>query len=401
MVQKLFKLSKDEEERALALFKKSITFDAQCQHCQVYSSSILKRMNELIKEGMPSGRIMDELEKMRDINPDKEARDMYAAAWKATGITGQSPTVSSKLPGEIGQPTWAGSVHAIQKWMVRFQTYKDVIVQATTAEDIRKAKTEGKVANMFKFQNTTPISEDLNNLDFFYGFGVRIIQLTYNLRNFVGDGCTERQDSGLSDFGIRLVERMNKLGMLVDTGHCGMKTSIDAAEVSKVPMCATHSFAREIAFKKHPRGKTDEALKAIAESGGVIGVVAVPMFLKERDAHINDFLDHIDYIVKLVGVDHVGIGTDWGYGVFPREYGIGEHPDSLVEIMDREIITPESGSGFKPEHRVDRKAVMVGFENCTKWSNFVLGLVSRGYSDQEIQKIIGLNWLNLIERVIG
>jgi membrane dipeptidase len=270
---------------------------------------------------------------------------------------------------------------------------KDLLVKATSAEDIRRAKRDGKHAIMWNCQNThgfaggVDLEEDLKKIDLFFSLGFRVIQLTYNLRNAVGDGCLERYESGLTRFGLKFVERMNELGMLIDTSHCGYQTTLDAVEHSHNPVSATHITCREV--YDHPRGKTDEELKAIVEKGGYIGINMIPAFIGGK-GDLNQFLDHLDYAVDLVGVDSIGIGTDTG------------HRDLRPEVP----VARRWWTGFRPEHLalgLDMRADEMSFGSLAwvNWPLYTVGLVSRGYSDQEIQKIIGGNALNIIEGVIG
>jgi membrane dipeptidase len=188
---------------------------------------------------------------------------------------------------------------------------------------------------------------------------------------------------------------MNTLGMLVDTGHCGYQTTLDAVEVSKTPAIATHTGCRSV--YDYPRSKTDEELQAIAEKGGYVGIYAYDNFLAKKGANITHFLDHIDYAVTLIGVNHVGIGTD--AFIHPKM------PEHLVEKMDQD---EPRWSGFWVHDWLETSALAVALIEArvgslvwTNWPYFTVGLVTRGYSDQEIQKIIGANFLRILEKVVG
>ena len=161
-----------------------------------------------------------------------------------------------------------------------------------------------------------------DDVNFFHALGQRVSQLTYNARNLIGNGATERRDDGLSDFGVSIVDRMNKVGMAVDTSHCGDRTTLDAFEVSKKPALITHSNCRTL-VPGHPRLKTDEAIKKMAATGGVMGITGVRMFVKaDEPTTVEHMLDHIDHVVKLTSVEHVGIGSDMdldGYDDMPPE----------------------------------------------------------------------------------
>jgi membrane dipeptidase len=179
---------------------------------------------------------------------------------------------------------------------------------------------------------------------------------------------------------------MNELGILIDVSHTGGQTVADALDISKDPIAFTHTCCR--AVYKHDRGKTDEQLQAIVEKGGYIGIVNVPFFIThDPNPTLNHMIDHIDHLVDLVGVDYVGIGTDWPTTA-PKQY---------KDLFNEEV----RKIGFRPEHRVDAHAVTEGFERQDKWSNITEALVGRGYSDQEVKKIIGGNFLRLFRKVVG
>jgi membrane dipeptidase len=184
-----------------------------------------------------------------------------------------------------------------------FKRSCDKALLATSVEDIRRAKENGKMAVTFGLQNASQIEDGLNLLAIFHRLGIKIIQLTYQRRNLIGDGCGERTDCGLSRFGIQVVEEMNKLGILIDLSHVGYTTTIEAIEISKEPVVFSHSNVRSLC--DHVRNKSDEQIRALAEKGGVIDIASQAHFLKPygpiAGATIEDYLDHIDYVVKLAG----------------------------------------------------------------------------------------------------
>lgn len=220
----------------------------------------------------------------------------------------------------------------------------------------------------------------LGNIDRFYRLGVRRINPILNYRNHLGDGCLERYDSGLSYYGLAFLERMNAVGMICDMSHWGEKSSFDAIDASAYPPLISHAGARSL-FPENKRLKSDELIKALAEKDGLIGVCGIPNYLSPgKSQGIMDLLDHIDYIVKLVGVDHVGIGTDiiWGHHA--------ALPVTLHYLMHM---------GIEP-----KAEYMEGIESLEEWPNITRGLVKRGYSDRDIEKIIGGNALRLMDRII-
>jgi len=253
---------------------------------------------------------------------------------------------------------------------------------ALSAEDIRRAKKEGKEAVMFQLEPQT-IGPVLDRVDIGHELGVRCMLLTFNTRNFLGDGCGEKSNSGLSNLGFDVVERMNKVGMLIDLSHCGERTTLDAIEASKDPVLINHAGARAL----NPimtRLKGDEQIQALAEKHGVFGVSAIPNQLSNAKRQgINDLLNHVDYVVKLAGVDHVAIGLDICF-----DDHVAFHRTLIKRLMRG------TGQELNAEY-------MEGIESPEEWKNITRGLVSRGYSDQEIEKIIGGNALRIIEQVVG
>ncbi len=251
------------------------------------------------------------------------------------------------------------------------------------AEDIMKAKQEGKLGLIFGFQNGAPLEEDVTLLPIFYKLGVRIIQLTYNEANALGCGCLERNDTGLTSFGIQAVQAMNRLGMLIDLSHTGYRTSRDAIEVSDDPVAFTHG--NPSALKDAPRNRPDELIRLIAEKGGFIGLTPYAAFCKSAPGKrptLEDFLDQIDYVVQMVGIDYVGIGTDKFEGKTKEEF--------FLEVQSRYpklIDTP-----FEHRH-------VEGFSHISNFPRITQGLLAKGYSDEDCGKILGGNFYSLLKRV--
>ena len=202
------------------------------------------------------------------------------------------------------------TVDNIAAWMARFRTHEESLTPVTSVRDILDAKEQGKTGVVFGWQNASPLGGDLNRLELFHRLGVRIVQITYNERNLVGNGCYERSDDGLSHFGVDAVKELNRLGILIDLSHVGDRTTLEAAELSEQPVACTHANAR--GFFNHVRNKTDDALRLIADGGGVIGANAFPPFLRNGfESTVADYVDVIDDLVERIGVDHVAIGTDY------------------------------------------------------------------------------------------
>jgi membrane dipeptidase len=260
----------------------------------------------------------------------------------------------------------------------------------TTAAEVRRAKADGVVALYANCQPTDPIPRNLAAIDRAYAKGLRSLMLTYNRMDHVGVGCTERVDAGLSMFGVDVVRHCEKLGLIVDASHCGHLTTVDACKVARRPVNANHTCAK--AVSDVARAKSDDALKAIAGTGGIIGVVAVPNFISlTPEPTINAVLDHIEYIAGLVGWRHVSLGTDWPLQVTKEALilTIGEYWAEL---------------GFRPGDRMEEaaaKARTIGFEDYRDLPNITRGMVARGFSDEQISGILGENALRVFAEVCG
>jgi microsomal dipeptidase-like Zn-dependent dipeptidase len=221
----------------------------------------------------------------------------------------------------------------------------------------------------------------LERIDTLHKLGLRRFDPIKNFRNYIGDGCLERYDSGLSQYGLAVVERMNKVGMIVDTSHWGERSTLDAIEASKDPILISHAGARAL-VPRNVRLKSDTVIHALAEKDGVIGVCGIPNYLsQEKRQGVEDMVAHIDYIVDLVGSTHVAIGTDivWGdHAALP----IHHH---YIERMNMRVAT----------------TYMEGIESLEEWPNIIRCLVHHGYSDNEINRIVGENTIKLMTRVFG
>ena len=274
----------------------------------------------------------------------------------------------------------------IATWLRRFRA-EEHLIQATSVTGILQAKEQGKVGVVFGWQNASPIENELDRLELFHSLGVRIIQITYNERNLLGNGCYERTDDGLSNFGLDAIREMNRLGILIDLSHVGDRTTLDAIESSEQPVACTHANARS--FFDHVRNKTDDALRLIAERGGVIGANAFPPFLKQGfESTLRDYVDAIDDLVERVGVDHVGIGTDYTQDQ-PKAFFDWLFSQQGTKYQDRPMAYP------------DPVVHPMGMETPDKFSNIWRELARRGYTEGDVAKILGGNWLRLFREVWG
>lgn len=259
-----------------------------------------------------------------------------------------------------------------------------------TVEDIYEAKKKGQLGIMLAFQGCSPLQNDLEYIDVYYNLGLRQMMLCYNIKNCIGDGCTEPGDGGLSTFGVKAIARMNELGILVDLAHTGYRTTMEAMEVSKKPVVFSHGNAR--AVWDNPRNLRDDQVIKVAKMGGVVGVNGYPGFVSAKNRPtVNDFIDHIDYYVKLVGIDHVSLGVDY----FQGQAGIMEDKKAQA-IYDRLI---GSGSWSKsaypppPYYYPEEIAIPKLMPNLSD------ALLVRGYGESDIKKILGENYIRILKEV--
>jgi membrane dipeptidase len=282
---------------------------------------------------------------------------------------------------------WDNVVHQIGIYRADLD-HQDLLFVATRAEDFLRAHREGRIAVVIHLEGPPRIGDDLTKVDVLYGLGVRCMGVTYSRGNEFGSGLADRVDRGLTDLGYALVERMNKLGILIDISHAGDRTSLEVIEASRDPVVVTHAGAR--ALWPTRRMKPDEVILALAEKGGVFGIEAAPhtTLTRRNPRHsIESVMEHFQYVEKLVGIDHVAFGLDTLFG---------DHV-ALHRVFSAYLSISRPGEG--PEHPVVE--YVDGLENPSEFANVVRWLIKHGYSDQEIGKVIGENVLRVAKRVWG
>lgn len=267
--------------------------------------------------------------------------------------------------------------------------HQDFVIRAEKVDDIIRAHNEGKIALIPSIEGAAMIENELDRIEILYGFGVRAMGITYSESNALGSGLKEERDGGLTFFGRQAVERMNKVGMLIDCSHCGEQTTLDVIKVSKDPIILSHVGAR--ALWDTNRMKSDEVLKACADKGGVIGIEAAPhttLTEKNKVHSIDSFMEHFEYIKDLVGIDHVGFGPDTLYGDH-----VGMHRVYSAKLSIKEAFRGSTATFQEVEY-------VRGLENPTEASwNIVRWLVKHGYSDEDIAKVMGKNILRVLKEV--
>jgi len=246
------------------------------------------------------------------------------------------------------------------------------------AQDIRRAKAEGKLAVGMNFQGTVPIVKRLRLIPVFYRLGVRHMLMAYNTRNLVGSGCHDAIDEGLTPFGRAVIAEMNRVGMLVDVAHTGYRTSMETIEASHAPVVVSHGNVQ--AVHRHPRCYRDDQIRAVAATGGVFGVTGFGLFLGSDGASVEQFVRHVDHVVQLVGPKHVGFGSDYVYDMpafqayaaaeaekFPEDSGYHGAGLTQLEIEQAPMITE--------------------------------ALLRLGYSEDDVKGFLGENWMRVLEQV--
>ncbi len=301
------------------------------------------------------------------------------ADFRASGITGFHHAV-----GLGGPDARESALDFFAIWGNYVARHAHLFCAVGTAADLVSAKRDGKCAIIMGLQNADHFQR-VADVKHFYEIGQRCSQLTYNSQNRLGSGSTDRVDGGVSDFGVSIITEMNKVGMLIDVSHCGDRTTLDAIELSPKPIAITHSNCR--ALLNHPRVKTDEAIRALARKGGVMGITGVRNFVSKTDpTTIANIVDHIDHVVKLTGIEHVGIGTDSdlnGYDDMPAE-------------MNKQL-----RAGYKDSYAFRDKIDVDGFDHPRKMFDLTEELLRRRYSDANIKAILGGNFYRLLASTWG
>lgn len=264
------------------------------------------------------------------------------------------------------------------------------LVVAKSVDDIYEAKRIGKKALILAFQNPNSIENSLEQLRVFYELGVRVIQMTYNDANYIGTGCCESQDGGLTDFGRRVLKMMNHLGILPDLSHVGRKTTMDILRLSEKPVAVTHAGVYNIT--PSVRTKTDEEMRAVKENGGVMGISpwAPLIWKKEKGGRpdVSDYVDHVEYVVDLIGIDHVSFGADNTLDGNKDDKGTADQAVLYPAVVGEY----NSCVGTRSDERHAR-----GFEGCWQLENVVAEMERRGYSGEDVAKLTGRNLLRVLK----
>ena len=278
----------------------------------------------------------------------------------------------------------------IGKWHRLFERHGDLIMPARTGGDVRRAKELSKTAITFAFQHCSPIEEDIDLVEIMHKLGARFMQLSYNNQSVCATGCYENEDTGITRFGRQVIREMNRVGMVVDMSHSSERSTLHAIEISERPITITHANPKSW----HPalRNKTDDVLKALAKSGGMLGLSMYPFHMKDKsDCTIESFCEMIERTVDLMGIDHIGIGSDLVQG----------HDNEVVEWMRNGRWSKEIDFGEGTESDAGWPDPVSWFTSNQDFPNIAMGLRNHGFTEDEVTRIMGGNWLRFFDENFG
>ncbi len=375
-------------EHGLKLHAESLVFDGYAFSPRTSTDPVI--IAKMIEDGASEVELQDATEDMgmtRAVTNLRE-REELMMAFRASGVT----CIYQNAGEECQHP------QRLIKRLARFTFLTDMLkpflTKATTPNDIDLVKKDGGHC-LYLTGNGVPlpqdwisVEEELRTIRVFFQLGIRMMHVTYQRRNMLGDGCAETANGGLSDFGRQAIAEMNRQGVLVDIAHSGWQTSLEAAKVSTKPVVASHTTAARL--HHHIRSKPDEVLKALADSGGYAGICCISQFLGGK-CDINAFLDHIDYVVKKIGIDHVAIGTDVAYSSRPNG-------NNSIKLPPRRKSRARFAALWPKETLTATESARESIA-WTNWPLFTVGLVQRGYRDDDVKKIIGGNVMRVAKAV--
>jgi membrane dipeptidase len=343
-----------------------------------YSSRAVDLVNRSIVIDMLSVMTLDFGKQAKWFKDPETFTEKDLQPYKDSGINVFHPAI-----GMGGPEAFDRSMQFFASWNAFIANGDEYFMRVDSVADLKRVKKSGKIGILLGLQNSDHFRRP-DDVDVFRALGQRVSQLTYNSRNLIGNGSTERRDDGISDFGVAIIERMNKVGMAVDVSHCGDRTTLDAFDVSKKPVLITHSNCRAL-VPGHPRVKTDEAIKRLGQSGGVMGITGVRMFVKKDEpTTIEHVLDHFDHVAKLIGAEHLGVGSDidlYGYDAMPPE------------------LNKQLRAGYKGSYAFRDKIDVEGLNHPKRMFDLAEGLIRRKYSDKDIEGVLGGNFERVLAQI--
>ncbi|MFQ5565153.1 MAG: membrane dipeptidase [Paracoccaceae bacterium] len=282
------------------------------------------------------------------------------------------------------------TVHNIEQWNRRFERHPDLIFQGRTGEDVRRARATGRTAIFFGFQNPSPIEDDIGLVEVCHTLGARFMQLSYNNQSLLATGCYEAEDAGLTRMGRQVIREMNRVGLVIDMSHSAERSTLEAIEISARPIAITH--ANPASWHPALRNKSDDVLRALGRSGGMLGFSVYPHHLKDgSDCTLESFCEMIARTADLMGAENIGIGTDL----------CQDQPDSIVAWMRNGRWTREIDFGEGSRDNAGFPPMPSWFRDNRDFGNIEAGLRAAGLGDSEIAGVMGENWLRFFDLSFG
>lgn len=389
----ILKPSQRDLDHGLSLHAESLV--AESYSLGLHAPMDVEKINALTEDGASNDEFQDAVEDgaMTGWAFSPELRREYLEAWDTAGISCMFLNA-----GEEGNDI-PQMLKRLARYIYLTDAMPETLARAACPADIEANHRAGK-RTIYLTLNGIPLPgknrlphDELLHLRVFAQLGVRMMHLTYNRRNAIGDGCGEPANAGLSDFGRMAVREMNRLGIMIDLAHTGWNTCLDAANASEKPVVVSHSAVH--ALNAHMRCKTDEVIRAVVDKGGTMGITTIPAFLG-GSGDIAAFLDHIDYMVRHFGPDSVTIGTDTGHLAKDAAVRKASITPRAKRRARWESLWPKGDALFLEEWNTPRQKESLVWTN---WPLFTVGLVQRGHSDETIRKIIGGNILRVAEEV--
>ena len=276
----------------------------------------------------------------------------------------------------------------VDEWNIHFKDNSDLIFHGKSYKDIEKAKEQKKTAIFFGFQNCSPIEDDINLIEKVHHLGCKFMQLTYNNQSLLATGCYEKIDSGVTNFGKEVIKEMNRVGIVIDMSHSAEKSTFDAIEISEKPIAITH--ANPLFWHKAIRNKSNDLLKTLAKSGGMIGLSLYPHHLKDgTNCNLENFCEMTAKTAELIGVKNIGIGSDLCL----------KQPDKVVEWMRNGTWTKSKNYGEGSKNKAGFPKQPTWFEDARGFKNLESGLKKTGFNQEEVEGILGNNWYNFYKNI--
>jgi membrane dipeptidase len=315
--------------------------------------------------------------------------DRVIADARASGLTAVNITMGF-VAGE--EEPFEQTVREIARWEARVRSRPDDLIKVLNVADIVRARRLDRIGIIYGFQNAAMMATDIDRVDVFADLGVRVFQLTYNRANHIGGGSMSPEGTGISPFGRQVIERLNARKVMVDLSHSGERTCLEAARISQAPVSINHTGCR--ALTDLPRNKTDEELRLVAERGGFVGIYFMPFLSPDSLATAEDVVAHIDHAVNVCGEDHVGIGTDGGTTAV-------DDMDAFRAKMREEVAERRAAGIGAAGENPDTLPFVEELSGPDQFRRLIALLEQRGYTQQRIDKIMGLNFIDYAGRIWG